>query len=203
MRMLSNTQKTLTAVLFVGGLSRRMGADKATLRFAGEALWARQLQLLRELNADVVSVSARLRPEWCPNEIEVIADEPPSRGPLSGLSAALRKAQTTHLLALAIDLPRMNPATLRRLWSQAAPGCGVIPSRGNMLEPLCAIYPAQVAADAADTIAHREDVSMQSFVRSLCRRNRMRVHAVNESDRQFFQNVNTPLDFEACLSSLP
>src|SRR6185312_15889507 len=109
----ANQRGTLTAVLFVGGLSRRMGEDKATLQFDGEPLWVRQVQLLRELKPDVLWISARARPIWCPSEIEVIADEPPSRGPLSGLAAALRKIQTSHLLALAIDMPRMNSDVLR------------------------------------------------------------------------------------------
>src|SRR5438552_6491344 len=98
---------TLTAVLFVGGESRRMGVDKATLRIAGEFLWERQLKVLRELKADALWISARTKPAWCPKEIEVVLDDPPSRGPLSGLSAVLNKMQTTHALALAIDLPRM------------------------------------------------------------------------------------------------
>src|SRR5579864_2470571 len=114
-------KKTLTAVLFVGGLSRRMGIDKATLEFAGEPLWARQLRQLRELKPDTLWISARSRPPWCPPEIEVILDDPPSRGPLSGLDAALRRLQTSHLLALAIDLPRINVELLRKLWCLAQP----------------------------------------------------------------------------------
>src|SRR5437867_2135004 len=97
--------KTLTAVLFAGGESRRMGADKAMLEIGGEPLWARQLRRLRELQPERILISARSKPAWCPAEIETVLDEPPSRGPLSGLAAALKIIQTTHLLALAIDLP--------------------------------------------------------------------------------------------------
>jgi len=99
---------TLTAVLFVGGRSRRMGADKATLEIAGEPLWRKQIKLLRELQPQSLCISARERPAWCPLEIEAVLDDPPSRGPLSGLAAALRRLRTSHLLALAIDLPRMR-----------------------------------------------------------------------------------------------
>lgn len=198
-----NDRKTLTAVLFIGGLSRRMGADKATLRFAGEPLWARQLRLLREVKPDMLWISARERPRWCPDDVEVIVDKPPSRGPLSGLAAALGKIQTSHLLALAIDMPKMNAELLRQLWSQAQFGCGVIPSRDTLLEPLCAIYPAEAAAGAAAALTEGADASLQSFVRSLCRKNRMWVDPARESEWHFFQNANTPRDFEACLSILP
>ena len=197
-----NEQKTLTAVLFVGGLSRRMGSDKATLQFDGEPLWARQLRLLRELKPDTLLVSARARPPWCPEEIEAVIDEPPSRGPLSGLAAALRRVQTSHLLVLAVDMPRMAAAPLRQLWSQSEPGCGVVPSREDLLEPLCAIYPAEAASDAAAAIACGEFDSLQSFVRWLARKNRMRIQSVDESEWHFFQNVNTPHDYETSRSAL-
>jgi molybdenum cofactor guanylyltransferase len=97
--------KTLTAVLFTGGESRRMGADKATLVLDGEPLWSRQLRTLRELQPERILISARTKPAWCPPEIEVVLDKPPSRGPLTGLAAALKRIHTTHLFALAIDLP--------------------------------------------------------------------------------------------------
>jgi molybdopterin-guanine dinucleotide biosynthesis protein A len=179
-----------------------MGADKATLQFAGEPLWARQLRLLRELKPDVLWISARVRPHWCPDDVQAVVDEPPSRGPLTGLTATLRKIQTSHLLALAIDMPRMTVEPLRQLWLQAKPGCGVVPSRNGLLEPLCAIYPAEAASDAVIALAKGEDVSLQSFVGSLCRKNLMRVDSVNESEWHFFKNANTPRDLDACLSNL-
>ena len=92
---------TLTAVLFAGGEARRLGADKATLLWEGEPLWSRQLRTLRELAPEKILISARTKPAWCPPEIETVLDEPPARGPLSGIVAALKKMETTHLLALA------------------------------------------------------------------------------------------------------
>ncbi len=45
---------TITALLLTGGLSTRMGTDKATFVFEGKALWARQLKLLRELQPEAL-----------------------------------------------------------------------------------------------------------------------------------------------------
>lgn len=73
--------KTLTAVLFAGDESRRMGRDKATLRIDGETLWPLQLRILRELQSEQIMVSTRGRPAWCPPEIETVLDQPPSCGP--------------------------------------------------------------------------------------------------------------------------
>jgi molybdopterin-guanine dinucleotide biosynthesis protein A len=184
---------TLTAVLFAGGSSRRMGEDKAGLVFDGEPLWSRQLRLLRELRPDVLWISARSRPAWCPPEIEVVLDAPPSRGPLSGLSAALSRLQTTHLLALAVDLPQMTAAHLHLLWSLAKPGCGVLPMAGDFFEPLCAIYPA-AAAMAAKAALTSDDVSLHALAQTLVQKKYAQVHPLSEADRLVYHNVNTPGD---------
>jgi molybdopterin-guanine dinucleotide biosynthesis protein A len=99
-------------MLLTGGESRRLGTDKATLTLADEPLWRRQIRLLSGLEPQAVWISARTRPAWCPPAVEVILDEPPSRGPLSGVAAALSRLQTPQLLALAVgvntpdDLPQ-------------------------------------------------------------------------------------------------
>jgi molybdopterin-guanine dinucleotide biosynthesis protein A len=184
---------TLTAVLFTGGSSRRMGADKAGLIFAGEPLWSRQLRLLRELQPDALWVSARSRPEWCPPEIEVVLDVPPSRGPLSGLSAALSRLQTSHLLVLAVDLPQMPAAHLHMLWSLAKPGCGVFPMAGDFFEPLCAIYPAAAASAAKDALTS-DDLSLHSLAQTLVQKKHALIHHLSGADRLVYLNVNTPGD---------
>src|SRR6266851_3658974 len=137
---------TLTALLLTGGLSSRMGRDKAVLQVDGEPLWCRQIALLRELQPEALWVSARTRPAWVPPNIEVVLDHPPSRGPLSGITAALVRMESTHLLALAIDLPCMTREHLLKLVGCIQPECGVIPRHHDHLEPLAAIYPKEAAA---------------------------------------------------------
>src|SRR5262245_1278006 len=172
---------TLTTALFAGGESRRMGMDKATLLWQGKPLWTRQLDCLRELKPAALWVSARTRPAWCPTEIEVVLDEPPARGPLSGISAVLGRLQTTHFLALAIDLPRMTSEHLRKLERLARPGCGVIPAIGKNFEPLCAIYPAEAAALAREALAGK-DVSLQRLAGILIQQKRMQPYGVTEAE---------------------
>src|SRR5205823_740138 len=76
-----------------------------------------------------------------------VADDPPSRGPLSGLGAVLARMHTKHLLALAIDMPFMTEKYLRFLCGQIEPGRGVLPKIDNRAEPLAAIYPQEAAAE--------------------------------------------------------
>jgi len=184
---------TLTCALFAGGESCRMGADKATLQLVGEPLWARQIKILRELEPVALWVSARTPPVWCPLEIEVITDEPPSRGPLSGLCAALKKMRTTHLLALAVDLPRMEAGHLKNLWSRARKNCGVLPVNGDYVEPLCAIYPdGEFVVEAARRALAGNNFSLQHFTQVLIEAKLMEVVHLSETDRGSYLNVNTP-----------
>src|SRR5271165_4494708 len=130
---------TLATVLLAGGESRRMGRDKATLIIDGIPLWQRQLDLLRSLSPDALFVSARERPAWLPEGARFVADPVPARGPLGGLTATLAVMESTHLLALAVDMPAMSAHHLATLWSAASPGCGVIPWIGGRPELLPAI----------------------------------------------------------------
>ena len=184
---------TLTAVLLVGGLSQRMGRDKATLVIQGEQLWEKQIKLLHELSPQALWISARERPLWCHSHFETVTDQSPSRGPLSGLTASLDRLQTSHLLVLAIDLPRMTAEQLRKLWTLARPGCGVIPVNGENFEPLCAIYPVEAAA-AARTALAGGDLSLQRLAQTLIRENRAIAHPLSQAEKEFFHNVNTPTD---------
>jgi molybdopterin-guanine dinucleotide biosynthesis protein A len=193
--------KTLTAVLFTGGESRRMGADKATLLLNGEPLWSRQIGILRGLKPAKVMISARNKPDWCPADIEVALDEPPSRGPLSGLAAALGRIQTTHLLALAVDLPQMTSAHLKELWALAEPGIGVIPQNEEFVEPLCAIYPVEAMNLAKEALPDK-DVSMRRFVENLEARRQIRFYTITKSGSSMYENVNTSEQWKRAFDSL-
>jgi len=185
---------TLSAILLAGGLSRRMGVDKATLLVAGEPLWQRQLRIIKAVGPAALWLSARGVLPWCPPGIEVVVDKSPSRGPLSGVVAALSRLQTSHLLVLAIDLPQMTTAHLRELWGLSRPGTGVIPLNGGYFEPLCAIYPAE-AAVVAEARLNSPDASLQGFAATLRQLSRVRVHELTPEEKPLYLNMNSPSDY--------
>jgi molybdenum cofactor guanylyltransferase len=183
----------ITAALLAGGESRRMGRDKATLMFCGRPLWQTQLECLEKLEPTEILLSARSDPGWRPSNVRFVADAPPSRGPLSGLAAALTATRTAHLLALAIDMPSMTAKYLRVLCDTLEPGCGMIPMIDNRPEPLAAIYPAEAGVDLAVAL-RGHDFSMQSLAASLIAAGKLRAVAVAQHERLFFRNFNEPGD---------
>jgi molybdopterin-guanine dinucleotide biosynthesis protein A len=170
-----------------------MGRDKATLEFDGQPLWQRQLQILRDLVPEKIFVSARTQPLWLPEDAALLLDDPPSRGPLSGLTKALEQMQTTHLVALAVDMPFMTAEQLHVLCTLAREGCGGVPTIGERAEPLAAVYSRESAPDFAAALAGR-DFSLQTLVRKLAAAGKVRMFPVSPKDEHFYRSVNEPGD---------
>jgi molybdenum cofactor guanylyltransferase len=185
----------ISAVLLAGGESRRMGKDKATLLFRGQPLWRIQLDLLGRLELAEILVSARTDPPWRPSDMQFVADEPPSRGPLSGLTAALARIQTGHFLALAIDLPFMTENYLRAISHKIEPGRGALPMIGDRAEPLAAIYPADAHVDLVDALSGN-DFSLQTLTSRLVKAGKLRVFPVSKKEVRLFRNLNAPADLD-------
>ena len=170
-----------------------MGRDKAAVVFREEPLWRRQLRILRDLGPERVFVSARTESDWLPDNTELLLDDPPSRGPLSGLTKALAQMQTSHLLVLAVDMPFVTREQLRFLCSLATGGCGVVPMIGERAEPLAAIYPREAAPDFNAALTG-PDLSLQALVRKLEAAGKVRMFAVPPEDEGLYRSVNTPED---------
>lgn len=194
-KMPAGNVMTLTAILLAGGESRRMGRDKATIDFRGQPLWQRQIELLRSLHPETIFVSARQRPCWLPLNTELLLDDAPSRGPLSGLTKALERMQTSHLVALAVDMPFMTAEHMQVLWSLAADGCGILPVIGDKAEPLAAIYPQGASADVSAALAG-DDFSLQRLCGGLLRGGKLRVFQVAQDDEGLYRSVNERGDFD-------
>jgi molybdopterin-guanine dinucleotide biosynthesis protein A len=181
----------VSAVLLAGGESRRMGEDKATLVFCGKHMWQIQLGLLRKLEPREIFVSARTDPAWRPNDVQFVPDDPPSRGPLSGLAASLVRMCSSHLLAFAIDMPFVSESYLRYLCDQIAPGCGVLPKIDNRAEPLAAVYPRE-AIDDFHAAMSGADFSLQRLTSRLIKSGKLRPITVMRHERHLFRNLNDP-----------
>lgn len=184
---------SISAVLLAGGKSRRMGEDKATIRFRNAPLWQIQLEILRKLQPREVFISAQTDPPWRPAEVEFVPDAQPSRGPLSGIAAALSRATADHLLALAIDMPFMTESYLRGLCQRLVPGRGVVPMVGNRAEPVAAIYPREAYGDVNGALSG-SDFSLQLLLGKLVAAGKLQAIQVSEEEKAFFRNLNEPGD---------
>jgi molybdenum cofactor guanylyltransferase len=187
---------TISAVLLAGGKSRRMGRDKATMLFRGAPLWKIQLELLRGLQPEEIFISAASDPPWRPADVDFVPDEQPSRGPLSGIAAALSRMKSDHLLVLAIDTPFIGEDYLRSLCAQIGAGRGVVPMIEDRAEPLIAIYPRDAEVEFSSALSGR-DFSLQPLVQKLIEVGKLHSIQVSTQERALFRNLNEPQDLDA------
>jgi len=117
---------TLIGLVLAGGQSRRMGQDKALMRYQGRTLIDNASLLLQSASCDKVLIS-RNAPGFLNDKIE-------DAGPLGGVHAVLDALSQSdnhtdnpyELLVLPVDMPQMTPELLR-----------ILVSRGREAEKAC------------------------------------------------------------------
>lgn len=185
--------------MLAGGLSSRMGQDKATLRVGSESLLERQLRLLREAGAAELLVSLRPdshQPQLPPGfaDLRFVIDRHPGVGPIAGLEALLTAARHPLVLVLAVDLPAITPDFLTLLAARSTRQCGVIPARGPQLEPLAAIYPP-MALEIARLQIQRGEFALTRFAERCLDTSVLRQWPLAPDEERLLTNWNRPDDW--------
>lgn len=191
----------MVGVVLAGGRSTRMGRDKALIRLDGESLIRRQLRLLQEIGVQrrLVAVAAgtltgesALQAEIPPG-VACIEDSRPECGPLAGITGALAGLVPgeTHLVVLAVDLPRLGVGLMGSLIAavRQTPDAGIVPLVAGRWDPLAAVYP-RVGLDSALARFDRGELSVQDWVREGVRNGWMRERVVSAEEENEFLNWN-------------
>jgi Molybdopterin-guanine dinucleotide biosynthesis protein A len=181
-----------SGAVLAGGVSRRMGRDKAMLRVGGEPLWRRQVRVLREAGAEPVAVVRRVGQKALGGEA-MLWDAWEDAGPLAGVEAALRAAKGRWVAVLAVDMPGIDAAWFRWLRGFCTAGCGAVVRHAEGSEPLAAIYPREALAVVSRRLRDGRR-SMQELVTALARGRRVRLVQVTDADAGRWRNWNTPED---------
>ncbi len=135
--------------VLVGGRSRRMGTDKATMKFGGRAVLPRLAELLGGRVSEVWTIGRRVEVEGMPACVGWHLDIRAEAGPLAGIATALRIAQAVGrcaVLAVACDMPALSADVLDFLLERRRPETCATVLRNRAtghLEPLAAVYEPQ------------------------------------------------------------
>jgi len=186
------------AVVLAGGQSRRMGGgEKFLLDLAGQSLIQHVLSRLRPQVGPVV-IAANCNPTLLADcAVPVVADAPPSRGPLSGLLAGLRWAtkhapNCTHVLSVAADTPFIPRDLLARLRAgMKGSGSVAIATSAGRRHPVIGLWPASIREPLVDFLDRSASPSMMEFLGGL---DWATVDFPLENGHDPFFNVNTPAD---------
>lgn len=191
----------LSAAVLAGGLSRRMGTDKALLRLreGDPPLAAVVVEGVRRVAAEVFLVGTE-RPGYARFGVPVVPDRYPEAGALGGIATALATATNEHCLVVACDLPFLNASLLRWMADQPRDYDVLVPrlpgesrqGTGQVFHTLHAVYgraclPAierQLAAGRKQVIGFFADVRVREVGAPIVEQ--------FDPERWSFFNANTP-----------
>ena len=155
----------LWGLVLAGGESRRMGADKGSLRYHGtpQVRWA--YALLAALCARAyVAVRQTTAPPAPYRGLPLLEDVRDRAGPVAGLVAASRANDAVAWLVLAVDMPLVDTALLAQLVAARDPSMDATVFRhgDGPLEPLCAVWEPR----AVRALALGDEASPRRFLQS-------------------------------------
>src|ERR1700694_3196157 len=130
-------------VILAGGLSRRMGRDKASLPAADGTL----IEHLARRLAPVVDETIVAGGSGLPTlpGVRMVDDLYPGLGPLAGIQAGMRAARSTRVWVVACDLPDVDPALASLLLGLAGDVDAVVPRIDSEPQGVCAVYDRALA----------------------------------------------------------
>ena len=174
-----NEKYSIEAVILAGGLSRRMGKEKAQLRLGRRTL----LGHARALAADLGLPCRVLR-----------VDRLPGLGPLGGIETALRRAKAGRVLFLSCDMPFLQPGLVEQLLAMNT-SAAFTAARAKVGFPFCLSREILLKVEAQLAAGQ---LSLQAFARKI-RARRLRVP---KADWPQLDNLNTPAELAAARARL-
>jgi molybdopterin-guanine dinucleotide biosynthesis protein A len=196
--------KDATAVILAGGMSRRLGRNKALEPFEGEPLIQRVISRMRQVGESLVVVvndAERVAELDLPEDVAAEVDRYPGMGSLGGILTGLVSAPTEWSAFCACDMPFLSPPLYRRLLSLRDGYDAVVPVVDGRPEPTHAVYSRACIGPIRERIT-AQDLKISSFF------GEVRVKLVPEEeirsldpDLLSFFNINTQQDLETALST--
>ncbi|MDS7597183.1 molybdenum cofactor guanylyltransferase MobA [Agrobacterium tumefaciens] len=188
----------LPGLVLAGGLSRRMGANKATIMLGNEPLLA---HVLRRIAPQVSDVTVNAANGWADQFGKPVLPDTLTghAGPLAGVLAGMRHFRdhgngASHFLTVPADSPFFPLNLASRLAALiTGPDEIVIAASSGQVHPVFALWPISLADDLEDWLRDEKNRRIRAF---LARHVTIGVsfpplETVNGSIDPFF-NINTP-----------
>jgi molybdopterin-guanine dinucleotide biosynthesis protein A len=191
---------SIEGFVLVGGLSRRMGQDKASLLVNGQRLVDRAKDVLSEICGSNVRIANRMDPSKSGydvvNDFQFLKVPTATRAALIGLHTALAAARSDWIAVLACDLPLITASIFRELctlaaaaYDQAPAPLAAVPRQSDgRLQPLAAVYHRSCLEQVKEALT-TDDWSLKSCLK------RLSVTELEVPDMSLF-NMNTEEDYK-------
>ncbi len=182
----------IAGIVLAGGLSTRMGTNKAMLSLQGDTMLTRTRRALQALDLDSCWISGDYPDHPC------IPDQFSELGPIGGIYSCARQlqGQCDYLLVLPVDMPYISSRELRPLLSLASDNVA-----GAYYEH--ATFPVLIKIDHSlmDYLHNCLVNATEKRGRSLYRMvRRLDFVCLTEEQPASFDNTNTPDEWQSCLT---
>jgi len=187
----------LTVVIQAGGLSSRMGEDKALKSFLGRPLIQRVIDRIKPI-ADEIIVTTNRPIEYEFLGLRLVPDLKLGRGALGGLYTAIASATSPLVAVVACDMPFASPmlfeGALRLMVEEEADI--VIAKKDENYEPLHALYRRETCLPAIESAIDADQWKVISWFPQVKVRT-LTPDEVKSFDPSglCFWNLNTPEEF--------
>ncbi len=141
--MITVDMKEWTGIILAGGLSSRMGSNKALLPLDGSTVLEHVASAIAPAVSRVIVAAGPNANAYQALGYTCVEDGYPGKGPLAGLHAALEASETEWNLACACDMPLVQPSlftTLQRLAVSDKTHPAMVPRLEGRVHPLVGIY---------------------------------------------------------------
>jgi molybdopterin-guanine dinucleotide biosynthesis protein A len=180
----------VTCIILAGGVSRRMGQDKAFIQIEGVRLLDYVYGKCQELFKEIIIVTNQPQ-QFIEYQTPVVVDEIPRTGSLIGLYTGLKRASNDYSFCVACDMPFLKPELIAYLIDKRHQHDVVIPKTKAGLEPLHALY-SKRCIGPMEKLIKRGDLKI-SNVLTECRVYYCREEKIRKIDPALtsFVNANT------------
>ena len=194
-----NKQENITAFILAGGLSSRMGTNKALLQIGGKTLIQIFVDLLDSLFMEVVISSNEPQLFQFINK-KLIKDLTPGRGPLGGIHSTLQSTKNEKNFLISCDMPFINKEIINYKCDYKSDKMIILPKADGRIQPLCGIYSKKALPEVESLLkeSNQKDSSLKGSIYELL--NRVDTEIIDVTSMNFYHpdlffNINTPDDF--------
>lgn len=191
--------ESFSVIILAGGFGRRLGRDKATTEAGGRPLLHWSALAAAQVTNDIV-VARRPDQQFPPLsgvDWREIVDHRHDRGPLAGLEAALPEIEHDLAVAVACDMPFLQPNLLRAVAEACSDVAIAMPRIDGVAQPLLAAYRPSIVPQATGLL-DEDDGRIRALLPLVEHRildiEELRVH---DPELESFTNVNQQEDLNA------
>ena len=191
--------EAFSVIILAGGFGRRLGRDKATTEAGGRPLLHWSALAAAAVTNDIVVAKRPDQDFFSPPKVNWrgATDHRHDRGPLAGLEAALPLIKHDLAVAVACDMPLLQPELLRAVAEACESVEIAMPYLDGVAQPLLAAYRPSIVPQAT-RLLDEGDGRIRALL-PLCKHRMLEVDELRVHDPELlsFTNVNHLEDLNA------